>query len=50
MGNQSVINRLKMMVQRKDIPNMIIYGPPGVGKTISLECMLKEIYDKDGKT
>lgn len=44
-GNNSVIERLKNIIINKNMTNMIICGPPGIGKTCSIRCMSKQILN-----
>lgn len=47
IGNVNIMNKLKVLKNRTHIPNIIIHGDTGVGKTSSMLCFLKE-YIKDG--
>ena len=38
--------QIKKMIINFDIPNLILEGPPGVGKTSTIKCIAKEIYKK----
>ncbi len=42
-GNEDQINILKKCVADGNVPNMILSGPPGVGKTSSVLCVVKEL-------
>lgn len=48
--NVKVDDQIKTEVQRmisnKDLPNIIMEGPPGVGKTSTIKCIAREIYKK----
>jgi replication factor C subunit 2/4 len=39
VGNVEAINKLKVLLENNNIPNLIISGPPGSGKTSSIYCM-----------
>ncbi len=47
-GNIEAVNHLKQFASKGNIPNMILTGPPGIGKTSSVLCLarhlLKESY------
>lgn len=44
VGNRDVIDRFKMFSQNGNIPNFILNGPPGVGKTTVLLFISIEIF------
>ncbi len=39
----SLKNTFQGFVDKKNIPNMLLYGPPGVGKTTVAQAMLQEL-------
>jgi replication factor C subunit 2/4 len=39
-----IMREIKNMVKNKDIPNMILTGTPGIGKTTTLLCLAYELY------
>lgn len=41
IGNSIIIDRFKLISQEGCIPNMIITGPPGTGKTSSILCLAR---------
>uniref|UniRef100_A0A0N5ASL6 Replication factor C subunit 2 n=1 Tax=Syphacia muris TaxID=451379 RepID=A0A0N5ASL6_9BILA len=43
VGNEVTIQRLKMFAAQGNIPNIIISGPPGCGKTTSIWAMAREM-------
>lgn len=47
-GNHEAILQLKRIAEEGNVPNMILTGPPGIGKTSSVLCLaralLKESY------
>ncbi|EMG49195.1 Replication factor C subunit, putative [Candida maltosa Xu316] len=43
VGNEETIERLKLIVQDGNMPNMIISGLPGIGKTTSIHCLAYEL-------
>lgn len=45
-GQEEVIKSLKALVKKRNIPNLLFAGPPGVGKTTA---MLAFAYDLFGK-
>ena len=47
IGNISTINKLKILKNKENFPNIIIYGDTGIGKTTSVLCFLKEYLKKD---
>lgn len=42
-GNEETIERLKVIAQKGNMPNMILSGSPGIGKTTSLLCLAREL-------
>lgn len=42
-GNLDQVSTLKTCVAQGSIPNLILAGPPGVGKTSSVLCIVKEL-------
>ena len=43
-----IYNKLKNIIDSKDVPNMIFTGKSGVGKTSSIHCIARSIYPKSG--
>jgi replication factor C subunit 2/4 len=40
-GNSEQVKTLRACVSQGSIPNLILSGPPGVGKTSSVLCVVK---------
>jgi replication factor C subunit 2/4 len=36
--------QIEKMIKSKDVPNIILEGPPGVGKTSTIKCIARDIY------
>lgn len=43
VGHECIVKRLRIMVKKRDVPHLIIIGPSGVGKRVSIRAMLKEM-------
>ena len=43
VGNQPTVKRLKMIAEQGNVPNLILSGPPGTGKTTSIHCLAHEL-------
>jgi replication factor C subunit 2/4 len=43
VGNEETINRLKVFAEDGNLPNLIISGPPGTGKTTSIMCLARQL-------
>jgi replication factor C subunit 2/4 len=45
LDNQ-IKSQIRKMIHMKEIPSLILEGPPGVGKTSTIRCIAREIYGK----
>lgn len=43
VGNVAAVERLRIIAQHGNLPNLILTGPPGIGKTSSLLCLCRQL-------
>lgn len=43
VGNEEAVSRLAQFAKNGNVPNIILYGPPGCGKTTVILCMARKI-------
>lgn len=43
MGNEEAVSRLAQFAKEGNVPNIILHGPPGCGKTTVILCMARKI-------
>jgi len=51
VADQNTLNKIKTIISERDMPNIIITGVPGIGKTSTILCIAKNIlgrYYSDG--
>ena len=49
VGNEDTVKRLKVIAQDGNLPNIILSGPPGTGKTTSILCLARELLGSSFK-
>ncbi|MES1919406.1 Subunit of heteropentameric Replication factor C (RF-C) [Bonamia ostreae] len=49
VGNDLVIDRLKSIAETGNMTNLLLSGPPGIGKTTTIICLAKKLLGSDYK-
>lgn len=49
MLDQNIVKKINKIIIDRDMPNMIILGTPGIGKTSTLKCIANTMYGKHAK-
>eukprot|EP00922_Rhytidocystis_sp_ex-Travisia-forbesii_P028119 GHVS01041275.1.p1 GENE.GHVS01041275.1~~GHVS01041275.1.p1 ORF type:complete len:378 (-),score=49.08 GHVS01041275.1:219-1262(-) len=49
VGNEQVVNRLKALAEEGMMPNILLAGPPGIGKTSAVYCLCRALLGKNYK-
>ncbi len=49
VGNGEAVSRLSAIAQIGNLPNIILAGPPGIGKTSSVLCLAREMLGENYK-
>ncbi|MCC7552673.1 replication factor C small subunit [Candidatus Micrarchaeota archaeon] len=50
IGHTDLVNTLKAFVKQKNMPNLLLAGPPGCGKTTATIALSKEIFGENYKS
>ncbi|CAI2374994.1 unnamed protein product [Moneuplotes crassus] len=45
VGNEMAVEQLKAIVDEGNMPNLIVVGPPGTGKTSSVMCLARQMLE-----
>lgn len=48
-GQKEIVKRIKALVEQKNLPHLLLSGPPGVGKTTLSLVIVKELYGETWK-
>jgi len=44
--DNNTLGKIKKIIEDKDMPNIIITGVPGIGKTTTIKCIARGLYEK----
>ncbi|EFC43354.1 predicted protein [Naegleria gruberi] len=47
VGNEEAVMRLRVIAEEGNMPNLILSGPPGTGKTTSIMCLARSLLGKE---
>ncbi|KAF4706043.1 Subunit of heteropentameric Replication factor C (RF-C), variant 2, partial [Perkinsus olseni] len=47
VGNEPAMQRLRAMAEDRHMPNLLLSGPPGCGKTTSVMCLARALLGDD---
>lgn len=45
--DENILTKIKRIIEEKDVPNIIITGVPGIGKTTTIKCIARGLYGKN---
>lgn len=48
VGNEDILNRLKVVARSGNMPHLLLAGPPGIGKTTSISCLATQLLGLGG--
>lgn len=49
VGNDHLVATLKNFIQHAELPHLLLYGPPGLGKSSVLKALTNDIFDHGNK-
>ena len=49
VGHEETLSRLQVIAKQGNVPNLILSGPPGIGKTTSILCLAHELLGEHYK-
>lgn len=50
VAQDDIVNTIRVLVERNRLPHMLLYGPPGSGKTSTILCVAREMYGNQSKS
>jgi len=48
-GQEGIVKRVKALIEKKNMPHLLLIGPAGIGKTTLAWVIAKELYGQDAK-